>query len=65
MTELFTQLTSWENLRLAYENASHGKRGRGPVAAFELYLADNLLSIQKELSERSYQPGEYHSFYIL
>jgi retron-type reverse transcriptase len=64
MPELFTQLISWDNLRLAYENASHGKRGRGPVALFELYLADNLLSLQRELAERSYQPGAYHSFYI-
>lgn len=37
------ELCSWDNLCLAYQNASHGKRGRPSTAAFELYLADNLL----------------------
>lgn len=58
------QLCTWENLRLAYANASRGKRGRSATAAFELYLGDHLLALQKELTEQSYQPGKYHSFYI-
>jgi len=36
------QLCDWENIRLAYQNASRGKRGRGATAAFEMLLADNL-----------------------
>ncbi|MDI6694316.1 MAG: hypothetical protein QME21_04660 [Anaerolineales bacterium] len=64
MADLFTQLASWENLRLAYTNASRGKRGRGPTAAFELYLANNLLRLQAELTEGVYQPGTYYSFHI-
>jgi hypothetical protein len=30
------QLYSWENLRLAYANASRGKRGKSDVAEFEI-----------------------------
>jgi retron-type reverse transcriptase len=55
---------NWDNLRWAYQNASRGKRGRGATAAFEYMLADNLLQLQNELRERTYQPGKYNSFYI-
>jgi retron-type reverse transcriptase len=58
------RLCDWENLRLAYANASRGKRGRGATAAFESLLADNLLELEYELKEKTYQPGEYNNFYI-
>jgi retron-type reverse transcriptase len=58
------QLWDWDNLQMAYQNASRGKRGRGATAAFEYVLADNLLQLQKELREQTYQPGKYNSFYI-
>ena len=58
------QLYKWENISLAYRNASRGKRGRGATAAFEMFLADNLLELQQELEEQTYQPGGYASFYI-
>jgi RNA-directed DNA polymerase len=58
------QLTSWNNMCLAYQNASRGKRGRAATAAFDLYLADNLLTLQSELEQRTYLPGKYHSFHI-
>ena len=61
---LHEQLCDWENLRLAYQNASRGKRGRGVTAAFESLLADNLLELESELKEQTYQPGAYSSFYI-
>jgi len=57
-------LITWHNLRAAYQNASRGKRGHAPAAEFEMLLADNLLEIQSELQENTYQPGRYHSFYI-
>lgn len=57
-------LTTWQNLRLAYQNASRGKRGHAPAAEFEMLLADNLLEIQNQLEKKTYQPGQYHSFYI-
>ncbi len=58
------QLWNWDNLQWAYQNASRGKRGRGATAAFEYVLADNLLQLQSELREQTYQPGKYNSFYI-
>jgi retron-type reverse transcriptase len=61
---MYDLICSWENLRLAYTKASRGKRGRGPAAAFEYRLADNLLQLQAELLMQTYQPGAYHSFYI-
>lgn len=61
---LQAQLWNWDNLQLAYRNASRGKRGRGATAAFEYVLADHLLELQCELREQTYQPGNYNSFYI-
>ena len=55
---------SWENLLLAYRKASQGKRGQPNVASFEYKLEDNLLQLQRELQDKTYQPGKYHSFYI-
>jgi RNA-directed DNA polymerase len=61
---MYTQLTSWENLLLAYRKAAKGKRGKPYVAAFEHRLEDNLLELQTELRAQTYQPGAYTSFYI-
>lgn len=62
--ELYPQVYDWDNLWLAYEKAARGKRGHAPAATFEYMLADNLLQLQDELREKTYQPGRYHSFYI-
>lgn len=61
---LHEQICSWDNLRLAYRNASRGKRGRGATAAFESLLADHLLELEEELKDKAYQPGDYNNFYI-
>lgn len=60
----YQKLCSWENLWLAWRKAAKGKRGRAAAAAFEYRLEDNLLALQSELVEKSYQPGGYSSFYI-
>jgi retron-type reverse transcriptase len=62
--DMFAELTSWENLLLAYRRAARGKRGQANVAAFEHRLEENLLALQSELISGSYQPGGYSSFYI-
>ncbi len=64
MGKMYHKLCTWENLWEAWHKAAKGKRGRAPVASFEYRLADNLLLLQEELSDQSYRPGEYHSFYI-
>ena len=61
---MYTLLTSWENLLLAYSKAAKGKRGHANVAAFEYHLEDNLLALQSELRNFTYRPGAYASFHI-
>lgn len=61
---MYSTLTTWENLLLAYRKASRGKRGLPNVAAFEHRLEENLLTLQEELRAKTYQPGAYHSFTI-
>ena len=58
------QLCDWDNLALAYKNASRGKRGQQATAQFEFLLGDNLIELQNELSDKSFQLGKYHSFHI-
>jgi len=64
MGELYAQVCSWDNLRLAHQKAARGKRGQRAAAAFEYNLADNLLALQHELETETYTPGPYHFFYI-
>lgn len=61
---MFTRLTSWDNLLLAYRKAAKGKRGKANVALFEHRLEDNLLDLQEQLRSKRYQPGHYVSFVI-
>lgn len=61
---MFPPLIAWDNLLLAYRNASRGKRSRPDVAAFEYRLEDNLWQLQAELAAQRYIPGRYHSFFI-
>jgi retron-type reverse transcriptase len=61
---MYTHLTSWDNLLLAYRRASKGKRNRPAVAAFEYRLEDHLLALQTSLCDRTYRPGSYTHFYI-
>lgn len=61
---MYQRLCSWDNLYLAWRKAAKGKRGTEPAARFEFYLEDNLIALQTELLEKTYQPGDYHSFYI-
>ncbi len=61
---MFSLLTSWENLLLAYHRASKGKRGNPAVAAFEYRLEDNLLELQARLRHHTYEPGAYTHFFI-
>ena len=57
MGELYDQICSWENLRLAYRKAARGKRGKRAAAAFEYNLSDRLLRLQEELAAKTYRPG--------
>lgn len=61
---LFEKIISFENLILAAQNASQGKRGKGNVAAFNYNLEENLVLLQRALIEKTYRPGGYRAFYI-
>ena len=40
MGEMYEQVCSWANLRLAHRKAARGKRGKPAAAGFEYRLAD-------------------------
>ena len=63
-TNLWSQITSWENLLLAARKARCSKRKRPNVARFEADLEMELMELRSELLERKYMPGQYRSFYI-
>jgi len=48
--ELYAQICSWENLRLAHRKAARGKRA---AAGFEYNLADHLLELQEQSLSRA------------
>jgi len=52
------------NLWAAYKDAARGKRSKPAAASFEYDLEKNLIEIEGELKEETYQPGGYHSFEI-
>ena len=51
---MYAQLTSWDNLLLAYRRASKGKRGQPGVAAFEYRLEEHVLALQASLRARTF-----------
>ena len=61
---LWSALTSWDNLLLAYRKARRGKRSRPEVARYSCHLEPELLQLQQELLQGSYQPGMYRQFTI-
>ena len=61
---LFTRLTAFTNLLLAFQRAQRGKRFRSNVSTFSLNVEKELLTLQQELQSRTYQPGSYRTFYI-
>ncbi|MCB9289345.1 MAG: RNA-dependent DNA polymerase [Lewinellaceae bacterium] len=61
---LFAQITAFNNLLLAAQNAQKGKKNQSNVARFNLRLEEELFALQRELQEKSYRPGPYRSFMI-
>jgi retron-type reverse transcriptase len=61
---LWHQIIAFENLWQAARQAQRGKRFRPNVLAFNHDLESNLLELQAELQNRSYQPGAYRTFEI-
>jgi retron-type reverse transcriptase len=61
---LWQEIISFENLLIAAQQAQRGKRFRPNVLEFNYQLEPNLWTLQAELLDRTYQPGEYRSFKI-
>jgi len=61
---LWPQVTSFDNLLLAFKKAARGKRSKPSVAGFEYDLEANLFTLQSELRRGDYRPGPYVSFPI-
>jgi len=62
--ELWSQVTSWENLMEAARAAARGKRTRPDVARFLHQIEPNLCGLQRELEGGTYRPGGYRTFCI-
>lgn len=61
---IWPAVISFENLLNAYRKARKGKQSVAAVATFSLNLEAELLSLQQELTDFSYQPGRYRLFTI-
>ncbi|TAN43691.1 MAG: RNA-dependent DNA polymerase [Nitrospirae bacterium] len=61
---LFSQITSFENLYAASRKARKGKRFKDNVMAFERNIEDELFRLQDELLSKTYKPGTYREFSI-
>jgi len=58
---LFEQITSMDNLRLAYRNASKGKNWQRDIKAFALNVEDNLQAIQQTLLSGQFHTSPYRT----
>jgi RNA-directed DNA polymerase len=63
-TGLFERITPFDNLLRAARKAAQGKRDRALVARFEFHLEQELLTLQEELQNLSYQPGSFFTFEV-
>ncbi|ABO49761.1 RNA-directed DNA polymerase (Reverse transcriptase) [Desulforamulus reducens MI-1] len=61
---LFEQIYQFDNLYNAYLKARKGKRYIGEVLEFTANLEENLISIQNDLINQTYQTGRYREFYV-
>lgn len=60
----FEDIINIENLLLAWNEFSAGKRAKADVCEFQLRLADNLFSLHRDLANLIYCHGGYHAFKI-
>jgi retron-type reverse transcriptase len=61
---LYSQITTFENLLAAAKQAQRQKRYRDPVLIFNRQLERELLQLQQQLQAKTYQPGGYKTFEI-
>lgn len=61
---LFKRVCSFQNLHLAYLKARKCKRYRDEILKFSYNLEENLLKLQEELLNQTYQHGSYREFIV-
>jgi hypothetical protein len=64
VAEIVAEVGRLLGLLRAFRDAARGKRRQPNVAAFEHCLEDNLAALRRELTDQTYLPGAYTSFYI-
>ncbi|MCC7160638.1 group II intron reverse transcriptase domain-containing protein [Candidatus Nomurabacteria bacterium] len=60
----FENIISVENLLLAWKEFQRGKRNKKDVQEFQLHLMDNILSLHRDLKNKTYKHGGYYAFNI-
>ena len=61
---LFEQITDFKNLHLAAKKSFRGKKFKHTTASFYFNFENEILKIQKELIDESYNPAKYKTFKI-
>ena len=61
---LWPRLVAFDNLWLAWRRARRGKSRSAGAVLFELDLERNLIGLQRELADATWQPGAYRLFRI-
>lgn len=61
---LYPQIVEFKNIYIASRKAQKGKRFRDNVLQFNYNLCTELLKIQQELKDKTYQPGNYRTFHL-
>ncbi len=61
---LYPQIVEFENILKSAKKAQKGKKFRDNVLEFNYNLESELNKLQQELINKTYQPGEYRTFYI-
>lgn len=61
---LYSQIVSFQNLLKAARLAQRNKRFKFATARFNFFLEKEICDLQKQLQEKSYEPGKYHHFLI-
>ncbi|MBW4585229.1 RNA-directed DNA polymerase [Aetokthonos hydrillicola Thurmond2011] len=61
---LYPQILEFANILSSAKKAQKSKRFRENVLVFNYNLEAEIINLQKELTNKTYQPGNYRTFYI-
>ncbi len=61
---LYPQIIEFENLFISAKKAAKGKRSKQSVLEFNYHFEGEIINLKRELENKTYQPGNYRTFYI-